>query len=153
MAGRSKSVLDVGEMLRRLRTGDTDRRIARELGVSRRTVRKYRERAAEAGWLTQEELVSPEVLEEALRQVEEERPIGPVSGVEPWREFVKAKRAEGVEIQALLGLLRERGYPGSYSSLHRFVTRVEKKPPEAYVRVETAPGEDYGERRVMVSQR
>ena len=75
MAGRSKSVLDVREMLRRLRAGDTDRRIARELKVSRRTVKKYRERAAEAGWLTQEQLVGPEVLEEVLRQVEEERQL------------------------------------------------------------------------------
>jgi transposase len=140
MAGRSKSVLDVREMLRRLRAGDTDRRIARELGVSRRTVKKYRERAEEAGWLSQEQLVPPEVLEEALRQVEER--FSPVSGVEPWRELVEAKRADGVEIQALLGLLRERGYAGSYSSLRRFVSRLEKKQPEVYIRVETAPGEE-----------
>lgn len=99
MAGRSKSVLDVREMLRRLRAGDTDRRIARELGVSRRTVKKYRERAEEAGWLSQEQLVAPEVVEEALRQVEER--LRPVSGVEPWRELVEAKRADGVEVQAL----------------------------------------------------
>lgn len=144
MAGRSKSVLDVREMLRRLRAGDTDRRVARELGVSRRTVRKYREKAAEAGLLKREQLVPPGVLEEVLRQAKEDeegRP-GPVSGVERYREFVKAKREEGVEIQALLGLLQERGYEGSYSSLRRFVSRVEKKPPEVYVRVETAPGEE-----------
>lgn len=142
MAGRSKSMLDVREMLRRLRAGDPDRRVARELGVSRRTVRKYRERAAEAGFLHQEELVSPAVLEEVLRQVEEERRLGPVSGAEPFREFVQAKRSEGVEIQALLGLLREKGYQGSYSSLRRFVGRLEKKTPEVFVRVETGPGEE-----------
>lgn len=142
MAGRSKSVLDVREMLRRLRAGDTDRRIARELSVSRRTVKKYREKALEAGWLEQEQLVSPEVLEDVFRQVEETRRLGPISGVEPYRDFVKEKRADGVEIQALLGLLRERGYEGSYSSLRRFVSRVEEKPAEVYVRVETPPGEE-----------
>jgi len=142
MAGRSRSVLDVREMLRRLRSGETDRRIARDLGVSRRTVRKYRERAEAAGWLGQEELVSAEVLEEVLRQVEEERRPGPISAVEPWREFVKARRADGVEIRALLGLVRERGYAGSYSSLRRFVAGMEKRAPEVYVRVETAAGEE-----------
>ena len=33
-----------------------------------------------------------------------------MSGVAPWGEFVKAKRDEGVELQALLGLVREEGY-------------------------------------------
>ena len=58
MAGRRKSVLDVREMLRRLRAGDSDRRIARELSVSRVTVKKYRKQAKEKGWLEQEELVA-----------------------------------------------------------------------------------------------
>ena len=56
MAGRRKSVLDVREMLRRLRAGDSDRRIARELSVSRVTVKKYRKQAKEKGWLEQEKL-------------------------------------------------------------------------------------------------
>jgi transposase len=142
MAGRSKSVLDVREMLRRLRAGDTDRRIARELGVSRRTVRKYREQAEESGWLQEEQLVSATVLEEVLRQVQEERLPGPISRAERYRTFIESKRSEGVEIQALLGLLRERGYEGSYSSLRRFVSRAEKKAPEVFVRVETGPGEE-----------
>lgn len=42
---------------------------------------------------------------------------GPPSGVEPYREFVKAKREEGVELQALPGLLREKGYGGGLREL------------------------------------
>ncbi len=68
MAGRRKSVLDIREMLRRLRAGDSDRRIARELSVSRVTVKKYRKQAKEKGWLEQEELVAPAALEDALRE-------------------------------------------------------------------------------------
>ena len=142
MAGRRKSVLDVREMLRRLRAGDSGRRIARELGVSRLTVKKYRKQAEENEWLSHEELVSPSALGEALRSSCVSGLPGPVSGVAPWGEFVKAKRDEGVELQALLGLVREEGYAGSYSSLRRFVARVEKKSPVVYMRVETAPGEE-----------
>ena len=142
MAGRRKSVLDVREMLRRLRAGDSDRRIARELSVSRVTVKKYRKQAKEKGWLEQEELVAPAALEDALRESVGSGVAGPPSGVEPYREFVKAKREEGVELQALLGLLREEGYEGSYSSLRRFASRIEKKRPAVYVRVETSPGEE-----------
>ena len=156
MAGRRKSVLDVREMLRRLRAGDSDRRIARELSVSRVTVKKYRKQAKEEGWLAkeegwlaqeegwlaQEELLAPAALGEALGAAVGSGVCGPPSGVEPYREFVKAKREEGVELQALLGLLREKGYVGSYSSLRRFAARLEKKRPAVYVRVETSPGEE-----------
>ena len=135
-------MLDVREMLRRLRAGDSDRRIARELRVSRRTVKKYRERSKGEGWLVGEALVSPAVLEDVLGEVEASRLCGPTSGVEPYRGYVEAKRDEGVEVQALLGLLREQGYSGSYSSLRRFVSRLENNVPTVYVRVETAPGEE-----------
>jgi transposase len=67
---------------------------------------------------------------------------GPPSSVEPYREFVKKKRREGVEIRALHGLLKEKGFKGGYSSVRRFVSRLEETRPEAYVRVETPPGEE-----------
>ena len=105
-------------------------------------MKKYRKQAEENEWLSHEELVSPSALGEALRASCVSGLPGPVSGVAPWGEFVKAKRDEGVELQALLGLVREEGYAGSYSSLRRFVARVEKKSPVVYMRVETAPGEE-----------
>jgi FixJ family two-component response regulator len=42
MAGRRSPVTDVRELVRRLETGEPDRRIARDLGVSRNTVARYR---------------------------------------------------------------------------------------------------------------
>ena len=82
-------------------------------------MKKYRKQAEENEWLSHEELVSPSALGEALRASCVSGLPGPVSGVAPWGEFVKAKRDEGVELQALLGLVREEGYAGSYSSLRR----------------------------------
>jgi DNA-binding CsgD family transcriptional regulator len=52
MAGRRISVLDVREMLRRFRLGDRDRRVARDMGLSRNMVSKYRQWAELEGFLT-----------------------------------------------------------------------------------------------------
>jgi len=46
VAGRRADVLDIREILRRLQLGERDRRIARDLRISRKTVGKYREWAA-----------------------------------------------------------------------------------------------------------
>jgi transposase len=142
MAGRRKQVLDIREMVRRIRAGESSRRIAQDLEVSRNTVKKYRRWAAEKGCLEKEKLVSPLTIEESLKSEENAEFRGPVSTVEKYRDFVKEKRKEGVEIKALLGLLCERGYEGSYSSLRRFVSRLEPRKPEATVRVETPPGQE-----------
>jgi hypothetical protein len=123
MAGRRKSVLDVREMVRRFRLGESVRRVARELRLSRRTVRKYRERALEKGLLEGEALASPSAIDEGLKQGESVEVRRPVSSVEKYRDFVVEKRKKGVELVALLRLLHERRYQGSYSSLRRFVAR------------------------------
>jgi len=43
MAGRRSPVTDIREIVRRLQLGEPDRRIARDLGVGRNTVARYRE--------------------------------------------------------------------------------------------------------------
>ena len=142
MAGRRTDVLDVREMIRRFRLQEADRSIAQDLGAARNTVAKYREWARREGFLDAAELPPPGVIEERLAAVVRPPLAGPESTVEPFREFVAQKRVEGVELKALLGLLRERGFVGSYSSLRRFVRRLEKKPPETFLRVETPPGQE-----------
>ena len=52
MAGRRADVLDIREILRRLQLGERDRRIARDLHISRKTVSKYHAWAAAQGLLT-----------------------------------------------------------------------------------------------------
>ena len=79
-------MLDVREVVRRLQLGDGDRRIARDLGMSRKTVAKYRVWAAEHGMLNGP-LPEPgrlqAVLESSLAVVP---PPRGVSKVEPYRE-------------------------------------------------------------------
>jgi hypothetical protein len=51
MAGRRSLVIDIREILRRLQLGEPDRRIARDLGVGRNTVARYRQ------WAQDHELI------------------------------------------------------------------------------------------------
>ena len=140
MPGERKTELDIREMIRRLRLGEPARAIARDLGVSRNTVSKYRKWADKEGFLKSPGPADLGSLKAALDSLEPEKPGGPPSRVEPFRHFVEERRKEGVEIRALHGLLKERGYEGSYSSVRRFVEKLEERAPEVFVRVETAPG-------------
>lgn len=143
MPARRLDVLDVREIVRRMQHGETDRRIARDLELSRNTVRKYRKWARREGLLARgQELPGPKDFQDRLERAAPPCPAGPASSAEPYRAFIVEKRKEGVELTALLGLVRERGFQGSYSSLRRFVAKLEPKRPEVFVRVETAMGEE-----------
>jgi len=142
MAGRRKDVLDIREMVRRMRLGEPDRRIARDLRISRNTVAQYRAWAVYEGFLAAAELPEPGVLEARLKAAMPEPTPGPASSVEPHQDFVLEKLAEGVELRALLGLVRERGFRGSYSALRRFARKLRAKHPEVFIRVETLPGQE-----------
>ncbi len=142
MTARRKHVVDLREMIRRFKLGQGDRSIARDLAMSRNTVKKYRAWAQQQGFLDMAELPALGVIEERLKTSVPPPEVGPASTVEPYRAFVIEKRAEGVERMALWGLLKERGYAGHYSSVRRFVNGLEGQRPETFVRVETPPGEE-----------
>jgi transposase len=134
-------VLDVRELIRRLRLGETDRRIARDLGMSRKTVGKYRQWAAGQDLLGEGPLIEPAELVRRLGRRPPSDPQRQPSKVEPHRERVEQLRRQGVECRAILERLREeQEFTGSYSSVWRFVRRLEPRTPEAMVRVEVAAG-------------
>ena len=100
MAGRRCEVTDVREILRRLRLGERERRIARDLSLSRNTVAHYR-RWAEARGLLAGELPDAATLA-ALREPGPTAAAPPEpSCVEPFRAQVVAWHAQGVEGQAI----------------------------------------------------
>lgn len=149
--------MDIREILRRLRAGESNGAIHRALGVHRRTVKKYRAWASEQGLL---EGPLPELgeLHQLLdRTLPQTPPPQNVSSVEPYRQVVLDLRREGVEVAAVYQRLKERGYAGSYASVWRFVRQLEPEPVEATVRVERQPGEeaqvDFGSAGRMVDER
>ena len=102
--------------------GCSIRGIARELDVSRNTMRKY--------------LKSPEVMRPKARPRR-------ASKLDRYTEYIDGRMADGLENCVVLHReLRELGYDGGYSILKGYVSpRRQRRQPEATMRFETAPGE------------
>ena len=142
MPQRKKDAMEIREVLRRVRAGESDRTIAQTMKIDRKTVRRYREWAAECG-LLEGELPALRELQTCLATtLPPAVPPQNVSTVEPYRDIVMRLRLTGVEVAAIHARLQERGYSGSYAAVHRFVQRLEPVTPEVTVRVETRPGEE-----------
>jgi transposase len=134
--------MEIREILRQIRAGESDHAIRRNLGVHRTTVKKYREWAAAQG-LLEGELPPVEELQSRLAAT---LPVTPpprqVSSVEPYRAHVEKLRGEGVRISAIYARLQEQGFEGTYAAVQRFVHRLEPRPVDVTVRVERGPGEE-----------
>ncbi len=130
------------DLIYRLRAGDSERRVAKDLGLSRTTVHKYRALAEPHGFLQADSTLPDEdALLGALGSGP--RPPHPVSTVEPYRDIVQRLLDQQVEMTAICQRLREdHGYHGSYSAVRRFVHHLRPTSPAAVVRVHTAPGEE-----------
>ena len=142
MPQRKKDAMEIREVLRRVRAGESDRTIAQTLEMDRKTVRRYREWAVEQG-LLEGDLPALSELQALLgATLPAALPPQNVSTVEQYREVVTQLRQAGVEVAAIHQRLGEQGYCGSYASVHRFVQRLEPSTPQTTVRVETRPGEE-----------
>ena len=140
MAGRRSPVTDIRDLVRRLQLGEPDRRIARDLGVSRNTVARYREWAKEHGVL-HGPLPDPATLALMLRPAPTACPAHEQSLVEPFRERVTALHGRGVEGRAIWQLLvDEKDFTGSYSSVKRFLRRLSPPEVRGTLRLEVDPG-------------
>ena len=134
--------MDIREILVRLRAGSSDRQIERDVGIDRRTVKRYRQWAEKHNLLA-DNLPSVEQLQALLEAtLPEKQPPQNVSSVEPYRQVVEKLVREKVEVAATYQRLKERGFSGSYSAVYRFVRRIKEQLPEATVRVERSPGEE-----------
>jgi transposase len=142
MADRRKSVVNIRAMLMQLRAGVSQRQIARELKVDRRTVKKYRHWAQRHGLLSGA-LPPLEELQALLAQtMPEGQPPQNVSTVASYRALVEKLVKEKVETKAIYQRLQEKGFSGSYMAVYRFVRQLKGQPLRATVRVERQPGEE-----------
>lgn len=131
--------MDIREILRRLREKHSDRRIAKEMKIHRRTVQRYRE------WAQAENLLRGEMPDHQTLMAKlpgEQTPPQNVSSAEAYRAQIEQWQKEKVKVSAMHQRLRERGYSGSYASVLRLVRQIEPKTAEAVVRVECEPGEE-----------
>jgi len=142
------------------------RRIARQLGLDRKTVRRHLRRFASDSGLCEPFKIPPISTAGSAGDSEPTSPIstaGPggmgesasvppsTPGSEPGRpghctahaEFITARLATGLSAQRIFqDLVAEAGFTGSYESVKRFVRRLRRADPQRVWRVEVEPGEE-----------
>ncbi len=137
--------MEIHELLRLLRAGESERSITALLGYNRRTIHRYR------AWAQTQSLLDPATAlpDAATIQALLDRTLPPVSppqqtsSVAVYRDEIASLRAQGVEIAAIRTRLAERhGEPISYSAIWRLVQHLEPGVPETFVRVEVPPGSE-----------
>jgi transposase len=148
--------MEIREILRQIRTGESDRAIGRNLRIHRATVKKYRVWAREQGFL-EGELPAIEVIQaQVAATLPEPAPPRQRSSVEPYRAQVEKLRESGIRISAIYARLQEQGFSGTYAAVQRFVHRLEGPRVAVTVRVERTPGEeaqvDFGYAGYMVDE-
>jgi hypothetical protein len=132
------------------------RRIARELGVHRKTVRGYLEGGSKC--TTHSTAGSVAVADPKCTSIStaasgggkglrsqvgaEEQKSGRRSVCEPFRAVVEAKVAAGLSAQCVYqDLVTEHGFKDSYESVKRYVRKFKAKAPARVWRIECEPGE------------
>ena len=139
MAGRRLGVMDIQNIINRMRQGHGIKRISRDTGVHRATLRRYLGMAKKNGWL-EGELPLRETLEKAVKKTPEAMAVQ-VSKAEEHSAAIGALLGKGIQAKAIFGILKDHhAFEGSYSSVQRFVKRVKKVAPVAVVRMEAEPG-------------
>jgi transposase len=146
MANRRIPIVDLVELVRLLRAGESDRTLTRVLRHNRRTIARYRVWAQEQGLLVESSELPSAAALHRLRAAT--LPVTPppqqVSKLAAYREQIATYRARGMEMAAIRTRLEEEhGQPVSYSAVRRLVRRLEPPPPpDAFVRVEVKPGSE-----------
>ena len=129
------------DIIYRLRAGESERQISRDLGISRPTVHKYQQKAQKEGFLNEGEMPEERNVQESFGPAP--HPPKTPSSVEPYREVVQRFVDQGLEMAAIFQRLKEQHqYRGSYSAVRRYVPHLKPQEVKAYVRVHCEPGEE-----------
>ncbi len=143
--------MDVHAALRRLRAGESDRRIAKALRVDRKTVAKYRE------WAEGQKLLDGPLPDLATLHAEladtwgSPTPPQNRSSAEDYRDEIRQFLDQGLGPRLIYQKLAERPeFTCSESAVWRMTVKLRaSQPPEVFGRIETPPGEvgqvDFGE--------
>ncbi len=134
--------MDLRELVRHLRATTNDSAIQRDLGLNRRTIRRYRAWATTHGLLSGPLPPLEQLAQLAQATLQTPPPPQTVSSLEPYRGLVLELHAAGVEGAAIRERLKERGFEGSLSAVYRFLQHLTPASPDATVRVETPPGQE-----------
>jgi transposase len=122
--------------------GWSKRRIARELGLDRATVRKYLAGVSESP-TPQPGSADPCPSKSPTPHTGSGSLYGPASLCDPWREQIEQALERGLSIQRIYqDLVTERQFAGSYYAVRRFVLRRVGSQELPFRRMECAPGQE-----------
>jgi transposase len=117
--------------------GWSERRIARELGINRRTVNRY------ASKCTIPPTGSADEREPKCAIPPTGKSTGRQSQCEPFSQPISIKIEAGLSAQRIYqDLVEESGFTGSYDAVKRFVGKLRKTQPTRVWRMECQPGEE-----------
>jgi len=114
------------------------RRIGRELGIHRETVKRYCVLAAGEGG--QNRPNPPPGSDTQNRPNPPTGNSGPSSRCAPFRETILAELEQGLSYQRIWQDLREDGFTGGYDSVKRYAGRLAQANPLPFRRMECKPG-------------
>ena len=144
MANLLKTAM-VNTILTLKKRGWSQRKIARELGIDRETVRKYFNLPQDASNPATNAPPDSEPPKPAtnphIGSIAAQSP-GPLSDCEPYRPIIEQKFEDGLTRQRIWqDLQAEHGFTGSYHSVRRFFNHLDNEAPIPFRRMECKPGE------------
>ena len=133
-----------------LKTGRSQRWIARELGVHRRTVKRYAKELSDAK--------CSDAPPGSKCTISRTGKVGRPSHCEAHRQRIEKQLDLGLSAQRIYQDLKvECGFRSSYASVQRFVKKLKEEQPVRIWRMECEPGEeaqvDYGEMRILQNEK
>jgi transposase len=145
------------QILVRMRSGDSDRALAKAGLIGRPKAKALRQLAESEGWLDPAHPL-PDDAELSAALNPSPGQAAAQSSVEPYREQVTQWVEQGIQTKTIhQALVRNHGYTGSYSSVYRFASSVKPRTPKATMHLEFAPGEaaqiDFGSGPELVDTR
>ena len=121
--------------------GWSKRRIARELGLDRLTVRRYLKAPAAKSPADPRTGSGAEISKSPTPRTGSGGSGGPDSLCQPHQQCIEAGLARGLSVQRIYeDLVAEHQFAGSYDSVWRFVRKRERTGPLPFRRMETEPG-------------
>ena len=134
--------MDLYAMLKYVRAGKSNRYVADNLQVDRRTVSKYRKFFAGEG-LLEGDLIEVEQLHALVETKLKTKGKGRPSRAAKWDKTIRAWHEKGLSPRLIYRkLLDEAGFDLSESAVYRYVEKIDPPTIDVTVRVETPPGEE-----------
>jgi transposase len=158
MANQLKMAM-VNAILKLKERGWSQRKIAKELGIDRETVRKYTSSQKDTSKPATNAPIGSEPLLAPVGNPHNGsiRSPGPKSDCEPFAKIIEQKFEDGLSRQRIWQDLRDdHDFSGSYYSVRRFIKRLGKDSPIPFRRIENEPAQqaqiDFGTGAPVISE-